>query len=174
MVVCPCCCYCSVTRTHPTLCGSMDCSTPGFPVPHNLQELAQLHAYCIGDAVQPSCPLTPSSPSALTLSQHQGLFQWVICSHQMTKILELQLQHQSFQWISRGWSPLRLIGLILLSNRLSGVFSSNTVWRHQFFGILPSLWSSSHNRTMTTGKTIALTYMHLCWQSNASAFQPTV
>ena len=100
----------------------------------------------------------PSSPSALTLSQHQGLFQRVICSHQMTKILELQLQHQYFQWIFRGLSPLRLTGLILLSNRLSRVFSSTIVWRHQFFGIMPSLWSGSHNRTMTTGKTIALTY----------------
>ena len=174
MVVRPCCRYCSVTRSCPTLCGSMDRSTPGFPDPHNLWEFAQVHVHCTDDAVQPSRPLTPSSPSALTLSQHQGLFQLVICSHQMTKIPELQLQHQSFQWIFRGWSPLRLTGLILLSNRLSGVFSSTIVWRHQFFGILPSLWCSSHKRTMTTGKTIALTYTDLCWQSNASAFQYTV
>ena len=99
MVVRPCCCYCSVTRSCPTLCGSMDRSTPGFPGPHNLWEFAQVHVHCTDDAVQPSRPLTPSSPSALDLSQYQGLFQWVIYSHQMTNILELQLQHQSFQWI---------------------------------------------------------------------------
>ena len=65
------------------------CSTPGLPVPHHLPEFAQLHVLCIGDATQPSHPLTPSS-SALNLSQHQGLFQQIDCSHQMTKILELQ------------------------------------------------------------------------------------
>ena len=91
-----------------TLCNPMDCSTPGLPVPHHLPDFAQAHAHCISDAVQPSHLLTPSSPSALSLSQHQGLFHWVICLHQMTKILELQLQHQSFQRILRvdlpwGW-----------------------------------------------------------------------
>ena len=74
----------------------------------------------------------------------------------MTKIKsdELQLQHQSFQWLMiQGWSPLRLIGLIsLLSKGLSGVFSSTTVWRHQFFGILPSLLSSSHNHAWPLGR----------------------
>ena len=70
--------------------------------------------------------------------------QWVLCSQQMTKILELQLQ--SFQWIFRVWSPLRLTGVIsLLSKELSGVFSSTTVGRHQFFGVLPSLRSTFHN-----------------------------
>ena len=65
------------------------------PSPHYLPGFAQVHVHCIGDAVQPS--LTPSSRSALDLSQHQGFFQWVVCLHQMTKILELQLQHRSFQ-----------------------------------------------------------------------------
>ena len=70
----------------------MDCSTPGLPVPHHLLEFAQVHAHFLSDAIQPSHPLLPSSPSALNLSQHQGL-----CLQQMTKILELQLHHQSFQ-----------------------------------------------------------------------------
>ena len=78
-----------------TLCNPMDCSMPGLPFPHYLPGFAQVHVYYIGDAIQPS--LTPSSHSALDLSQRQGFFQWVVCSHQMTKILELQLQHQSFQ-----------------------------------------------------------------------------
>jgi len=57
------------------LCDPMDCSTPGFPVPHRLLEFAQVHVHCVSDAVQPSHPLMPFSPSALNLSQHQGLFQ---------------------------------------------------------------------------------------------------
>ena len=69
----------------------MDCSTPGLPVPLSLLEFAQVHVHCIGDAIQPSHPLKPSSLSALNLSQYQGLLQWVSCSHQVTKILELQL-----------------------------------------------------------------------------------
>ena len=73
-------------------------------------------------------------------------------SHQMTKILEFQHQHQSFQSI-QGWFPLRLTGLIsLLSKGLSGVFSSTVVWRHQFFGAPPSLWSSFHNCAWPLGK----------------------
>ena len=84
----------------------MACSSPGLSVPHHLPKFAQVHVHCIGDAIQPSHPLMPSSPTALNLSQHQGLFQWVSCLHQMTKILEFQ--HQSFQWVFRvdfPWSP---------------------------------------------------------------------
>ena len=94
------CCW-SVAQSCLTLCDPMDCSLMGLPVPHHLPELALVTVHCIGDAVQPSHPLMPSSPSALDLSQHQGFFQWVICLHHMTKILELQLRHQSFQWIFR-------------------------------------------------------------------------
>ena len=68
-------CCCSVTQSCPTLCDPIDCSTPGLPVPYHLPEFAQVHVHCISDAVQPSHPLMPSSPSALNLSQHQGLFQ---------------------------------------------------------------------------------------------------
>ena len=82
------------------LWDSMACSTLGLPVLHHLPEFAQVHVHCISDAIQPSHPLTPSSP-VLNLSQHQGLFQWVGSSHQVAKVLELQLQHQSFQWIFR-------------------------------------------------------------------------
>ena len=84
----------------PTLWDPMDCSTPVFPVHHQLPELAQTHVHWVGDAIQPSHPLLPPSP-ALSLSQHQGLFQWVGSSHQVAKVLELQLQRQSFQWIFR-------------------------------------------------------------------------
>ena len=83
--------------SHVTICNPMDGSMPGLPVPHHLPEFAQVHVHCTGDAVQPSCPLMPFSPSAPSLSQRQRLFQQVICWHQMTNILEFQLQHQSFQ-----------------------------------------------------------------------------
>ena len=90
----------------------MDCSMPGFPVLHHLMEVAQIHVHWINDAIQLSYPLSPPSPPALNLSQHQVLFQWVSSSHQVIKVLEFQLQ--SFQWIFRVdffydcwlvWSP---------------------------------------------------------------------
>ena len=83
------------------LCDPMDCSTPDFPVLHQLLEVAQTHVHRVGDAIQPSYLLSsPSSPS-FNPSQHQGLFQGVSSSHQVAKVLEFQLQHQSFQWIFR-------------------------------------------------------------------------
>ena len=89
----------SVAKLCLTLHNPMDHSTLGFPVPHHFQDFAQIHAHCIGDAIQTSHPLLPSSPTAFNLSQHQGLFQWVGCSHQVAKVLELQLQPCSFQWV---------------------------------------------------------------------------
>ena len=68
---------------------------------HQLPEFTQTHVHWVGDAIQPSHPLSSPSPPAFNLSQHQGLFQWVSSSHQVSKVLELQLQHPSFQWIFR-------------------------------------------------------------------------
>ena len=96
-----CCCCCSVAKLCPTLCDPMDCSTPGFPVIHHFLEFAQTHVRWVNDAIQSSHPLSSPSPLAFNLSQHQGLFQWVGSSHQVAKILGLQIQHQSFQWIFR-------------------------------------------------------------------------
>ena len=93
------CCCCSVTKSCPVLCDPMDCSMLGSSVLHYFSEFAQTHVHWVSDAIQPSHPLLPPSPSALNLSQHQGLFQWVGSSHQMAIVLELQ--HQSFQWIFR-------------------------------------------------------------------------
>jgi len=91
----------SVIQLCLTLCDHMDCSMLGFPVRHQLLELAQTHVHWVGDAIQPSHPLLSPSPPTFNLSQHQGLFKWVSSSHQVAKVLELQLQHQSFQWIFR-------------------------------------------------------------------------
>ena len=83
------------------LFATLDCSTPGFSVLHYLPEFAETHVYWVGGAIQPSHPLSSPSPPAFGLSQHLGLFQWVSSSHQVAKVLELQRQRQSFQWIFR-------------------------------------------------------------------------
>ena len=93
--------FSSVTQSCPTLCDSMDYSTPGLPVRHQIPEFTQTHVHWVSDAIQPSHPLSSPSPPTFNLSQHQGLFKWVSSSHQVAKVLEFQLQHQSFQWIFR-------------------------------------------------------------------------
>ena len=93
--------FSSVTQSCPTLCDPMDCSTPGLPVHHLLTESTQTHFNWVSNAVQTSHPLSSPSPPAFNLSQRQGLFQWVSSSHQVAKVLEFQLQHQSFQWTPR-------------------------------------------------------------------------
>ena len=79
----------------------MDCSMPGLPVHHQLMEFTQTPSHWFGDAIQPSHPLSSPSPPALNLPQHQSLLKWVSSSNQVAKVLEFQLQHQSFQWILR-------------------------------------------------------------------------
>ena len=93
--------FSSFSQLCPTLCDPMDCSTPGLPSTTNSWSLLKLMSI---ESVMPSNHLIPlSSPStpALNLSQHQGLFQWVSSSHQVAKVLEFQLQHQSVQWMLR-------------------------------------------------------------------------
>ena len=92
----------SVTQSCPTLCDPMNLSTPGLPVHHQLRESTQTHVHWISDAIQPLQPLSSPSP-ALSLSQHQGLSKWVSSSHQVAKVLEFQLQHQSYQWTPRTY-----------------------------------------------------------------------
>ena len=92
-------CCCPVTQSCPTLCNPMDCNMPDFPVLHYYPEFAQTHVHWVSDAIQPFHPLSSPFPPALNLCKHQGLFQCVSSLHQVAKVLELQLQHQSFQWI---------------------------------------------------------------------------
>ena len=87
----------SVAQSFPTVCDPMNRSTPSLPLHHQLPELTQTEVHQVGDAIQPSHPLSSPSPLALNLSQHQGLFQPVNSSHQVAKVLEFQLQQQSFQ-----------------------------------------------------------------------------
>ena len=134
----------------------MDCSTTGLPVHHQLPEFTQTHVHWVGDANQPSRPLLAPSPPTFNLSQHQGLFRWVSSLHQMAKILEFQLQHQSFQWIFRtyffrmDWLDLRAVQGALKS--LLHHSSKASVLQCSAFFIV----QLSHPY-MTTGKTVALT-----------------
>ena len=146
----------SVAQSRLTLCDPMDRSTPGFRVHHQLPEFTQTHVHWVGDAIQPSHPLWSPSLPAFNLSQHQGLFQWVSSSHQVAKILEFQLQHQSFQWIL-DWFPLGLTGWISLQSKglkslLQHHSSKASILQCSAFFIV----QLSHPY-MTTGNTIALT-----------------
>ena len=136
------CCY-SCSSSCLTLCDPMDCSMPGFSVRHYLSEFAQTHMHWVSDAIQPSHPVTlffclqpfPASGSFPTNRLFSSGGQSIGASASAS-VLPVNIQ---------GWFPLGLSGLIsLLSKGLSQVFSSTTVWKHQFFGTQPSLWSNSH------------------------------
>ena len=146
--------FSSVAESHPTICGPMNCSTPGFSVHHQLLELTQIHVYWVGDAIQPSHPLSSPSPPTLNLSQHQSLFQWVGSSYQVAKVFtSTSVLPKNIQ----DWFPLGLTDWIsLLSKGHSRIFSNTTVQKHQFFGTQLSLVQLSHPY-MTTGETITLT-----------------
>ena len=93
--------FSSVTQSCLTLCNPVDSSTPGLPVHCQFLELMQTHVHWVGDVIQPIHPLLSLSPPAVNVSQHQDLFKWVSSSHQVAKVLEFQLQDQSFQWMFR-------------------------------------------------------------------------
>ena len=93
--------FSSVTQSCPTLYNPMNPSKPGLPVHHQLPEFTQTHVYWVSDDIRPSHPLSSSSPPAPSPSQHQGPFQWVSSSHEVAKVVEFQLQRQSFQCTPR-------------------------------------------------------------------------
>ena len=127
-ITCSVCCCCSVANWCPIICDPMNCSTLVFPVLPYFPEFAQTHVHWVGDAIQPSHPLSSPSPTALNLSQHQGLFQWVSSSHQVARVSECQLQHRSFPMNTQDWFPLGWTGWISLQSKgLSRVFPSTTV-----------------------------------------------
>ena len=131
--------FSSVAQLRPTLCNPMDCSTPGLSVHHQLLELTQTHVRRVSDAIQPSHTLSSPSLPALNLSQHQGLFQRVSSSHQMAKILELQLQDQSFQCYS-GLISFRMdwMDLPAVQRTIKSLLQYPSL-KHQFFSTQLSL-----------------------------------
>ena len=141
-------------KSCPTLCDLMGCSTRGFPVRHCFPEFAQIHVHWIRNAIQPSHPLSPPSPSCPQSFPASGSFPMsqlftsggqIIGSSASVSVLPMNIQ---------GWFPLVLTGLIsLLAKGLSRVFSITTVQKHQFFGAQTSLWSSSHIHTWLWKKT---------------------
>ena len=104
--------FSSVVQLCLTLCDTMNLSTVGLPVHHQILEPTQIHIHRVGYAFQPSHPLSSPSPPVPNPFQHQGLFQWVNSSHEVAKVLEFQLQHQSFQWTPQDWSPLGWTGCL--------------------------------------------------------------
>ena len=136
----------------------MNHSKPGLPVHHQLPEFTQTHVHRVGDAIQPSHPLSFPSPPALNLSQHQGLYQWVSSSHEVAKVSEFQPQHQSFQWTPPGLISFRMdwLDLLVVQGTLKSLLqhhsSKASILRcSAFFTVQLS------HPYMTTGKTIALT-----------------
>ena len=95
--------FSSVAQSCLTFWDPMNHSMPGLPVHHQLPEFTQIHTLWVGDAILPSRPLLSPSPPAPNPSQHQGLFQRVNSSHEVAKVIEFQLQHQSFQWTPRTY-----------------------------------------------------------------------
>ena len=136
----------SVAQSCPTLCDSMNCSTPGLPVHHQLLESTQTHIHWVSDAIQPSHPLSPSAP-AFNLSQHHDLFQGVSSSYQADSIGVSALA-SVLPKNTQDWSPLEWTGRISLQSKgLSRAFSNTTVQKHQFFGTQLFSQSDSHTHT---------------------------
>ena len=152
----------------------MNCSTLDFPLPFTVSFTSvfhQTHVHWVDDAIQPYHPLLPPFPPTLSLSQDQGLFQWVSSSHQVAKVLELQLQYQSFQWVYKGWFPLGLTNLnSLLSKGLSKVFSSTTETISSSQKVLSLLYGLNLTSIHDYWKNHCFDYMDLCQQSDVSAF----
>ena len=162
--------FSSVTQSCPTLCDPMNHSTPGLPVHHQLPEFTQTHVHWVSDAIQPSHPLSSPSPPALSLSQHQGLFKWVSYLHQVAKVLEFQLQYQSFWWTPR--TDLLEDGLV--GSPCSPRDSQESSPTPQLKSINSSPLSLLYSPTLTSihdhWKNHSLGQTDLCWQSNTLLF----
>ena len=162
--------FSSVAQSCPTLCNPMNCSMPGLPVHRQLLEFTQTHVHRVGDAIQPSHPLSSPSLPASNPSQHQGLFQWINPSHEVAKVLEFQLQHQSFQWTPR--TDILQDGLV--GSPCSPRDSQESSPAPQFKSINSSALTFLHSPTLTSvhnhWKNHSLNQTDLCWQRNVSVF----
>ena len=137
--------FSSVTQSCPSLCNSMDCSMPGFPVPHQLLELAQSYVHHVGDAIQPSHTLSPPLPlpfQSFLASGSYPMSQFFTSGGQSIGVLvSASVLPVNFQ----DWFPLGWTGWISLQSKgLSRVFSNTTVQKHQFFSVQLSFQSNSH------------------------------
>ena len=137
-------CCCSFTKSYLPLRDPMDYSTPGFPVLHHFPELAQTHVHRVSDAIQPSHPPSPTSPT-FSLSQHPRLFPTSQLFTSSGQSIGASASASVLPMNIQSWFPSGLTGLICLqSRRILRVFSNTTVQKHQFFPTQPSLWPNSH------------------------------
>ena len=148
----------------------MNHRTPGLPVHHQLPEFTHTHVHWVGDAIQPSHPLLSPSPHAFNLSQHQGLFQVSVLHIRGPKYWSLSFsispsnEYPGLVSFRMDWLDLLAVQETLNSLLQHHSSKASIIWRSAFFIVQLS------HPYMTTGKTIALTYTDLCWQSNISAF----
>ena len=146
-------CCCSVTKLCPTIHNRMDYSTSGFSGPHHHPEFAQVHVQWISDAIQPSHPLSSSSPSAFNLSQHQGLFQRVSCSHRWPKYWSFSFSTSpSKEYLGLISFKIDQFDLLTFQRTLKHHSEKTSILQCSIFFIV----QFSH-LYMTTGKTRALT-----------------
>ena len=141
----------------------MDCSTPGFPVLHHLSEKAQTHLHQVGDAIQPTHPLSSGSPPVFNLSHHQGLFKWVRSSPSGGQTIGASASALVFPMNIQDCFPLGLTGLIsLLSKGLWRVFSNTTVQKHQKYFWL-HFCASSKQEKLHSRRVKSREYLRMRW-----------
>ena len=161
--------FSSVAQSCPTLCDPMNRSTPGLPVRHQLPEFTQTHVCRVGDAIQPSHPLSSPSPPALNLSQHRGLSNESALHIRWPKYWSFSFnispsnEHPGPTSFMMDWLNLLAVQGTLKSLLQHHSSKASIIWHSAFFIVQLS------HPYMTTGKTTALT--RLCWQSNVSAFE---
>ena len=149
--------FSSVTQSCPTLCEPMDCSTPGLPIHHQLPEFTQTQVHQVSDAIQPSHPLSSTSPPPLNLSQHQGIFKWVSSLHQVANYWSFSFnispsnEHSRLISFRMDWFDLLAVQGALKSLLQHHSSKASILWRSAFFIVQLS------HPYMTTRKTIALT-----------------
>ena len=140
-------CCCSVAQLCPTLCDPMDCSTPGFPIPHHLPELAQMPVHWVTEAIQPSHPVVPFC-SCLQSFPASGSFSVSQIFESEGQSTRASVSASVLPMNIQDWFPLGWTGWISLQFKgLSRVFSNTTVQKHQFFGAQFSLYSNAHIHT---------------------------
>ena len=166
----------------------MNCSTTHLLVHHQLPEFTQTHVHRIGDAIQPSHPLSSLSPPASNPSQHQSLFQWVNSSHEVAKVLEFQPQHQSFQW-TPGLISFKMdwLDLFAVQGTLKSLFQQHSskvsiLQRSAFFSptllykydLLPSCWSPSCFLALLCSHLpwVLKKYIYIIWKAFSSPVLP--
>ena len=160
--------FSSATQSCPTLSCPTDCNIPGFPVHHQLPELAQIHVHQVSDAIQPSHPLLSPSPLAFNLSQHQSLFQWVVLHIRLPKYWSFSFSvTPSNEYSGRISFKIDWFDLLVVQETQESCLKSlkaSILQSSAFFTVQLS------HPYMTTGINHSLDQTDLCWQSNVSAF----